>query len=95
VRGLVEEAHERAVALLNEQRRALDAIASALREREVVGEEELQAILSEHGIPVSWDDADVPDQGAEESASAPEQPVAAKPNDAPPASDVPDQLGPT
>jgi len=70
VRALVEEAHNRAVALLTEQRQALEAIAAALREQEVIGEEELMAVLTEHGI-------DVPPPGAGPTGPPDPEPAAA------------------
>jgi cell division protease FtsH len=69
VRALVEDAHKRAVTLLTEQRPALEAIASALREQEVVGEDELEAILAEHGITVAQADPGPAERDAEEKAA--------------------------
>jgi len=83
VRSFVEEAHESAVRLLTEHRRPLEAIASALREREVVGEEELQGILVEHGIATPHGDADAGQASAEGAAQGPERAAVATEEQAP------------
>jgi cell division protease FtsH len=45
VRRIVEEAHDRARSLLTEHRRALDAVAAALIERETVEAEEFRQLV--------------------------------------------------
>jgi len=84
VRTLVEDAHGRAVELLSAHRPALDAIAAALREREVVGEEELQAILAEHGIRLRGSGPGAPEE------PAPQPGPTAEPDAQPPAGDAPE-----
>jgi len=48
VRRIVDEAHDRVVELLNAERKALDAVAERLLEKEVVEGDELVQILEEH-----------------------------------------------
>jgi len=48
VRQLVDDAHDRAGSILEEQREILDALAARLQEKEVITGEELQALLEEH-----------------------------------------------
>jgi cell division protease FtsH len=48
VRQLVDEAHDRAKSILEGQRAILDMLAKRLQEKEVIGGEELQALLEEH-----------------------------------------------
>jgi len=50
IRSLVEEARSRALDLLTTHKDTLVALASALKEKEVIAEEDLQQILSQHGI---------------------------------------------
>ena len=52
VRDLVGQAHRRASQLIAEHKPALEAIAAALMEKEVVDQQELQAILSPFGIDI-------------------------------------------
>ncbi len=51
VRALVEEAHDRARGILDEQRQALDALAARLQEKEVIGGEEARKIVAAQGVP--------------------------------------------
>ena len=51
-RALIDQAHERSRQLLQEHREALDALANALLEKEVLEEEELRDILAGFGIDV-------------------------------------------
>jgi len=48
VRMLVEEAQQRAREILSARRQGLDALATALREREVMNREEVEILLGEH-----------------------------------------------
>jgi cell division protease FtsH len=48
VRRIVDEAHDRVRVLLNTERKALDAVAERLLEREVIEGDELVQILNEH-----------------------------------------------
>jgi cell division protease FtsH len=48
VRELVEEGHRRARDILTEQRRALDALAAALQQREVMERSAIEQLLREH-----------------------------------------------
>jgi cell division protease FtsH len=50
IRAIVDATHERAVELLRQHREALDALAGALIEREVIEEQELNSLLEEQGI---------------------------------------------
>jgi cell division protease FtsH len=50
IRGLVDSAHERARQLLTDKRDALLALAELLKEKEVVEQDELRNLLSEHGV---------------------------------------------
>ncbi len=52
VRSFVDGAHERATGLLKEHRQALEALASSLKQKEVIDEDELQEILVGHGIRI-------------------------------------------
>jgi cell division protease FtsH len=53
VRALVEAAHKRALELLAGHRDALVAVASALRESEVIAEDRLHELLARYGVPVA------------------------------------------
>ncbi len=52
VKEIVCQAHDRAYSLLSEHREALDAVAEALTEKEVLEEDELRNILEPYGIEV-------------------------------------------
>ena len=55
VRALVEEAHDRARNILDDQRRALDALAARLQEKEVIGGEEARKIVAAQSVPMGPD----------------------------------------
>jgi cell division protease FtsH len=55
VRALVEEAHDRARNILDDQRRALDALAARLQEKEVIGGEEARKIVAAQSVPIGPD----------------------------------------
>lgn len=55
VRALVEEAHDRARGILDDQRQALDALAARLQEKEVIGGEEARKIVAAQGVPIGPD----------------------------------------
>jgi cell division protease FtsH len=48
VKDLVEDGHQRARTILEQQRRVLDAMAARLQEKEVLTGEEVQALLREY-----------------------------------------------
>jgi ATP-dependent Zn protease len=52
VRGIVDTLYARVVALLQEHRPALDALAGALLDRETVDGPEALDILRAHGVPI-------------------------------------------
>jgi cell division protease FtsH len=66
LRALVEAAHDRAQELLTAHKDALLALASALREKEVIGEDKLREILLEHGIEPPLRKAQAPPADREE-----------------------------
>ena len=53
VRGLVDRAHDRALAILNSNRGLLDDIAGKILEKEVIEGDELKALLSSSNLPES------------------------------------------
>ena len=53
VRQLVDDAHDRAQAILDARRETLEAIAARLQEREVISGEELKTLLGEQGLAVA------------------------------------------
>jgi cell division protease FtsH len=70
VRALVEAAHKRARELLAQRRDALAELAALLKDNEVVEEDELRALLSEHGIHLERaDHSDQPDAAARPAAA--------------------------
>ncbi len=50
IREIIEDAHTKALELLHEHRDALLDVAAALKEQEVIEQEDLAAMLAEHGI---------------------------------------------
>ncbi|MEF8787716.1 MAG: ATP-dependent zinc metalloprotease FtsH [Planctomycetota bacterium] len=50
IRNLVEDAHKRSRRLIHEHREVLEDMATALRENEVLEEEQLEELLGKHGI---------------------------------------------
>jgi cell division protease FtsH len=50
VKRLLDDAHGRASDILTHQRATLDAIASALVERETLDEEDLVTLFEQHGV---------------------------------------------
>jgi cell division protease FtsH len=51
IKRIVEEQHERALALLNDKREALDRVAHALLERETLDKDEIQAVVEGRDMP--------------------------------------------
>ncbi len=49
VRALVDEAQERARRILSDRRSALDALAAALQEQEVMDRTQVEELLAQHG----------------------------------------------
>lgn len=78
VRSLVDSAHERAVELLASHKEALQALASGLREKEVVEADELQEILGRHGIQVAGKHGDSAATSEDGPTSADEPPAGAR-----------------
>jgi len=71
VRSLVDEAHQRARDILSARRPALDALAAALQEREVMDRDEVQRLVREHTHETPADPAPESEdarRGADEAA---------------------------
>ena len=69
IRKLVEQAHDRSRTLIHEHREVLEDMATALREKEVLEEEQLRELLGKHGIeipPPAHQEQDRDEEEAEE-----------------------------
>ena len=74
VRSLVDSAHQRALSLLTQHRETLLALAEALKKKEVLDEDELRRVLSEHGVELNATASE-----ASEPAAAPDRQPAPAP----------------
>jgi len=64
VRSLVQSAHRRALDLLTRHKETLLALADALKKREVLDEDELRRVLSEHGVELNATASEAPEPAA-------------------------------
>jgi cell division protease FtsH len=69
IRRIVEQGRETARKILTEHRDELDSLAMALKERETLDAEDVQALISGAGLPIDSPEAETPEPTDDEASS--------------------------